>query len=121
MELSLVKITNKLTGKVSYHAVNDNQYDAMLATGGSKYDEEYDWVWLGDVEVSHDAVISKGYIIGSYSKETTYETDAHCPFCNKDTNQLYTSAGHERDSSHDKEECLECGARKYGFSNEWTK
>jgi hypothetical protein len=48
-----------------------------------------------------------------------YETEAHCPNCKRDTRQRYTSAGHERDSSHDKEECLECGAYRYGMSSEW--
>mgnify|MGYP006921399822 FL=1 len=121
MELRLIKITNKLTGDYQYHAINDKQYDTMLATGGSKYDDEIDWVWLGDVEVPHETVISKGYIIGSYSKESSYEDYDDCPFCKKVTRQLHVSKGHERDSSYDRQECLECGATKYGMDGEWWK
>lgn len=32
MELNLVSVRNQLTGKLSYFAVNDRHYDAMLAS-----------------------------------------------------------------------------------------
>lgn len=50
-----------------------------------------------------------------------YKDDAYCPFCEKDTQHEYISAGHERDSSHDKETCLVCGAYRYGASDKWQE
>lgn len=50
-----------------------------------------------------------------------YLTEAWCPFCRKETEQSIHSDGHERDSSWDKETCLECGAYKFGFMREWTR
>jgi hypothetical protein len=53
VELNLVAITERATGKTTYHAVDDRSYDAMLATGGSDLDMQYDWKYLGPVHVSH--------------------------------------------------------------------
>lgn len=39
----------------------------------------------------------------------------YCERCDKDTNQKFIDSGHERDSSHDRFECLECGHIKYGL------
>lgn len=61
MELSLVKITNKKTNKVSYSAVNDRHYDGMLACGGSNLELEYDWDWLGDVEIDEQILNEQGW------------------------------------------------------------
>lgn len=40
MELNLVSVRNQLTGKLTYHGVNDKHYDAMLACGELA---GYDW------------------------------------------------------------------------------
>lgn len=61
MELSLVVIKNKITGKSTYHAVNDKHYDAMLASGGSDLEEVYDWHWMGDVEISEEILNEQGF------------------------------------------------------------
>lgn len=61
MQLSLVKITHRATGKVTYYAVNDKHYDAMLACGGSSLEDEYLWEWIGDVEVSQEVLNEQGY------------------------------------------------------------
>lgn len=61
MQLYLVKIRDKTTKKVSYHAVNDKHYDAMLAGGGSNLDDLYSWEWLGDVEISDEILNEEGY------------------------------------------------------------
>lgn len=61
MELSLVVVKNKLTGKSTFHAVNDKHYDAMLASGGSVIDEEYEWDWLGSVEISEEILNEQGF------------------------------------------------------------
>lgn len=62
MELSLVQIKDKQTGKVTYYGVNDKHYDGMLATGGSILDDQYEWKWLGDVVVDEQVLIEEGYI-----------------------------------------------------------
>lgn len=43
----------------------------------------------------------------------------HCGHCDKDTKQKVYENGHERDSSQDRYECLECGYVKYGLTGEW--
>lgn len=63
MELSLIRLTNKKTNKTTYHAVNDKHYDGMLASGGSNLDLEYEWAWIGDVEISEDVLNEQGYFI----------------------------------------------------------
>lgn len=61
MTLNLVSIKEKATGKVRYYGVNDKHYDAMLATGGSNLDLEYDWNWLGDVEISEEILTEENH------------------------------------------------------------
>jgi hypothetical protein len=51
-------------------------------------------------------------IIRPQSGEHTDE--AHCPNCNADTQQTFVDAGHERDSSGNRQECLTCGWYRYG-------
>lgn len=61
MELSLVCIKNKLTGKLQYFGVNDRHYDAMLASGGSSLEDEFEWDWLGDINISEEILNEQGY------------------------------------------------------------
>lgn len=61
MELSLVVITDKKTGRKSYFGVNDKHYDAMLACGGSVLDEISSWDWLGDINISEEILNEQGY------------------------------------------------------------
>lgn len=61
LELSLVKVLNKKTGQIQYFGVNDKHYDAMLACGGSNLDLEYDWAWLGSVNISEEILNEQGY------------------------------------------------------------
>jgi hypothetical protein len=61
MELNLVSVKNKTTGKVAYYGVDDRHYDAMLASGGSNLDDEFEWNWLGQVEVSEEILGEEGY------------------------------------------------------------
>lgn len=56
----------------------------------------------------------------SVLKAEQYEGDGYCPNCGKDTNQLYVSGGHERDSSNDYQRCLECRWWRIGFRREWN-
>lgn len=51
----------------------------------------------------------------------TYIDTDYCPYCDKETLIEYYDSEHERDSSHDKETCMTCGAYRYGFTGEWTK
>lgn len=62
MELSLVQIKDKQTGKITYYGVNDKHYDAMLASGGSDLDDQFEWNWLGDVCVDEQILMEEGYI-----------------------------------------------------------
>lgn len=55
------------------------------------------------------------------SKSKTYIHEMYCGHCDKDTKQKVTDGGHERDSSNDRQECLECGWVKCGFSDEWIE
>lgn len=48
------------------------------------------------------------------------EDERYCKICNKYTRQLCYDSGHERDSSHDWQECLECGGRYSGYTGKWT-
>ncbi len=61
MELSLVSVKNKKTGKLSYFGVNDRHYDAMLACGGSSIELEYEWEWLGDIVIEEEILNEQGY------------------------------------------------------------
>lgn len=63
MELSLVKIVDKNNPKSPprYFGVNDKHYDAMLSSGGSNLDIEYEWYWLGDVNISEEILNEQGY------------------------------------------------------------
>lgn len=45
--------------------------------------------------------------------------ELYCGNCDKDTKQKVCESGHERDSSHDRFECTECGFVKYGLTGEW--
>jgi len=45
----------------------------------------------------------------------------YCGNCDKDTTQKVFDSGHERDSSHDRFECTECGFVKYGITGTWEK
>lgn len=47
---------------------------------------------------------------GDYVDESTW-----CPNCNKDTRQVIHSDGHERDSSYDTQQCLNCGKTGWGM------
>jgi transcription elongation factor Elf1 len=58
----------------------------------------------------------------SFFKKYFYKSNIdvlYCGNCDKDTNQKINESGHERDSSHDRFECLECGFIKYGLTGEW--
>lgn len=59
MELSLIKYTRP-NGRVTYHAVNDRHYDAMLA--GPLDETKYGtWDWLGDVIIDEEILNEQGY------------------------------------------------------------
>ncbi len=62
MELDLVKIVNKKTKGVTYHAVNDKHYNAMLAGAGSNLDDLYDWQYVGSVEIEDEILEEEGFI-----------------------------------------------------------
>lgn len=51
----------------------------------------------------------------------TYISEMYCGHCDKDTEQKITDGGHERDSSNDLQECLECGWTKSGLTDEWSE
>lgn len=59
MELSLIKYTHP-DGRITYHAVNDRHYDAMLASplDETKYGT---WDWLGDVIIDEEILNEQGY------------------------------------------------------------
>lgn len=48
-------------------------------------------------------------------------SETWCDICKKETQVYFKSGGHERDSSGDYEECLECGYWRYGMCSEWEK
>lgn len=50
----------------------------------------------------------------------TFVDEAFCPLCKKETRQQFYFDGHERDSSGCWQQCLECHARKWGSSTDWT-
>lgn len=50
-----------------------------------------------------------------------YVEEGYCPFCERGTKQDVTDAEHERDSSNDARECLECRAHWMGLTGKWTK
>ena len=58
LTLSLIKIIDK-NGKVSYHAVNDRHYDAMLASPLNEQ-EFGTWEWLGDVHITEEILNEQG-------------------------------------------------------------
>ena len=45
--------------------------------------------------------------------------ELYCGNCDKNTKQKVYESGHERDSSHDRFECTECGFVKYGITGDW--
>lgn len=45
----------------------------------------------------------------------TYTDKRFCTHCDKYTLHKCYDSGHERDSSNDQEECLECGWIRYGW------
>lgn len=47
--------------------------------------------------------------------------ELYCGNCDKDTKQKVYESGHERDSSHDRFECTECGFVKYGLTGEYEQ
>jgi len=51
------------------------------------------------------------------SKE--YQDEEYCSICKKYTLQTIYASEHERDSSGDWQECLECGAYYSGYSGKW--
>lgn len=53
------------------------------------------------------------------AKERTYTDILWCDICNKDTEQTVHDSGHERDSSGDWQECMECGAYFSGLTGKW--
>jgi hypothetical protein len=48
-----------------------------------------------------------------------YFDKLYCGHCDRTTKQKVNEEGHERDSSNDSFECLECGHIKFGLSGEW--
>jgi hypothetical protein len=60
MILNLVKIKNIKTNTVSYHAVNELHYNSMLACGGTSYELEFEWEYMGDVEISEEILNEEG-------------------------------------------------------------
>ena len=54
-------------------------------------------------------------------KERTYEMELFCDLCDKDTMHKVYETGHERDSSNDWSECLECGGHCRGIVGEHWK
>ncbi len=61
MELSLVWVLNKKTGKKQYFGVNDKHYDAMLVGGCWEIEKDYEWGWLGDINIEDDILKEEGY------------------------------------------------------------
>lgn len=55
----------------------------------------------------------------SREREPSFEMETFCGHCNKLTDQTIEPAGHERDSSYDRQTCRECGWHKLGMSDEW--
>lgn len=66
-------------------------------------------------------IMREYYKIKNSMNQKTHTDTAYCPFCDGETQHLYISVNHERDSSNDKEICLSCNAYRYGISNEWNK
>lgn len=54
-------------------------------------------------------------------KKETYRDIMYCDHCDKDTEQIIHSSGHERDGSGDWQVCTECGWRLSGYSSEWNE
>lgn len=48
-----------------------------------------------------------------------YKDIDYCPHCNKETEQVFKSADHERDSSNDTQTCTVCGYWKSGYTDNW--
>lgn len=49
----------------------------------------------------------------------TWKDEAYCKKCKRETDHQYTDGGHERDSSNDRRECLECGESVMGWQKEF--
>ncbi len=50
-----------------------------------------------------------------------FDWQGDCPFCEKETVHKCWTENHERDSSGDSRECVECGAHKSEVSSYWHK
>lgn len=48
-----------------------------------------------------------------------YQDVGWCPICDKETQQKFDDSEHERDSSNDRRECLECHATWSGLTGVW--
>jgi len=48
-----------------------------------------------------------------------YKDERYCDNCDKDTQHTCRDSEHERDSSGDYQECLECGWYALGFTGEY--
>jgi len=65
---------------------------------------------------------SKPVEVNPISKAPEYEEfEMFYEHCDKDTLHKFRSGGHERDSSHDYSECLECKWYKFGMSGEYQE
>ena len=59
MNLNLVWVLDKATGKKSYFGVNDKHFDGMLASGDI---DGYEWGWEGlEVTISEEILYEEGY------------------------------------------------------------
>jgi hypothetical protein len=66
--------------------------------------------YCGDFQQTDGKVVNKH----QSQKTEGIVDDAYCPVCDSLTKHKFTSTGHERDSSQDMQECLACGAYKFG-------
>lgn len=61
LELDLVSIKNRKTGLKQCYGLNESHYNGMLASGGSAFDYEYSWEYLGSVVIGDDILNECGY------------------------------------------------------------
>ena len=55
-------------------------------------------------------------------KPEEYEVNAKCPVCNKVTRMIFHTDNHERDSSGDRYNCLECKEQfNTGLTGQWIE
>lgn len=64
---------------------------------------------VDEVAAAYDAVESLASRLGNGEID-----EAFCQNCNRDTQQKFVDAGHERDSSGNRQECLTCGWWRLG-------